>query len=505
MNKRSGTAAACLAFASMLSFQASFTPQAALADGAHSKPTASAGKEVASDSSGTVQGITTSPIPATTSSTPTQAPDPIPGQVGPASATPPAVPASAPPAPKGPPNDFPAQNESGSGNNFAPSDLGLAVSSSYIVEVVNSSISVYTRSTSPTLLGHFTLNSLAAVTNGGTCIDPTVTYWSWDARFAFGCETIGTGTDDVVVVSKTSSPLGQWCAFPISPSQFLDQQSFTVSADKIVEGGQGSSGYQWWSFDKAPMLTCGFATYQHFTSTHGPYRAALHITNEFDAKFVSVSGSHVWLGDFAGAPGSTTLTETQIGGVSFTVYPDVIVPGGKLGDNDLDNRPLVAIQEQETMDNHYVMVFATHIKVGANIAVAIYRVDFTASGNVISSHWNDAYTGFDLTMPGITLDAYGHVFVSYSFSGPSNAPEAVEDAYPPTGTTRYFSTEIFGATAGTTSCNGTMCDERWGDYQAGAPDPTNATYVWMASQYQLANGEFGWGTVIAQSDDTHVH
>jgi hypothetical protein len=64
---------------------------------------------------------------------------------------------------------------------------------------------------------------------------------------------------------------------------------------------------------------------------------------------------------------------------------------------------------------------------------------------------------------------------------------------------------IFGDTSGTTACSGTMCDERWGDYQAVAQDPSSPSDVWLASQYQMASGEYGWGTVIAEADYTHVH
>jgi hypothetical protein len=63
---------------------------------------------------------------------------------------------------------------------------------------------------------------------------------------------------------------------------------------------------------------------------------------------------------------------------------------------------------------------------------------FTASGNKIAQSWIDYYNGYDLTMPGVALDAYGHVFVAYSFSGSSFTPEAVADAYPPTGEAAIF-------------------------------------------------------------------
>jgi hypothetical protein len=86
-----------------------------------------------------------------------------------------------------------------------------------------------------------------------------------------------------------------------------------------------------------------------------PIRAASHITNEFDAKFVSISDSNAWLANFSGSPGSVSLTVTTIGTEYYTTFPDVTIPGGKLGDGDLDNRPLYAVQELETMGNHYVL------------------------------------------------------------------------------------------------------------------------------------------------------
>ena len=105
----------------------------------------------------------------------------------------------------------------------------------------------------------------------------------------------------------------------------------------------------------------------------------------------------------------------------------------------------------------------------------------------------------------MTLDGYGHVFVTYSRSGPTFTPQATEDAYSFDGATKYFSQTIYGNTPGTTSCDGSGCDEDWGDYSGAAQDPTNSAYVWVASEYQAASGRFGWGTVIAQADYTHVH
>jgi hypothetical protein len=458
-----------------------------------------------STASGGVQGIGTVPRAPSATATRTEAPRPIPGLLGTASAPRYLVTPNTRSAPESrtSPSDFPAQNESGSGNGWAPSDMGLAVSSTYIVQTVNSSLTVYTHSLTPTLLTHSSLNALVSPLHGGTCIDPTATYWGWDGRFAFGCETVSGSSPEIdVVISKTNNPTTNWCSVRLSPSEFLDQQSFTVTADKIVLGGQGAHGYQWWSLNKSQFLSCGFVTYQQFSSTHGPFRAAFHITNEFDAKFVSISGSNIWLANFAGSPGSVGLTVTSIGTASYTIFPDVTIPGGKLGAGKIDNRPLFAVQELESVDNHYVLDFVAHC---SSLSVCIYRIDFTGSGNRIANTWIDFYTGYDLTMPSITLDAYGHVFVSYSFSGSSFTPEAVEDAYPPTGGSRYFSTVIWGNVSGTTACGGGTCDESWGDYQAAAQDPSNPSYVWVASQFQSGNGEYGWGTVIAQADYTHVH
>ena len=403
------------------------------------------------------------------------------------------------------PSEFPAQQCCGGGNGWAPGDTNVAVGPNYVVEIVNASLTVYSRSTAGTQLSHTPVKALAHLSNGD-CIDVTVIYWSWDSRFAFGCTVLGaSGNTIVIAVSRTANPTGSWYVYQIHPDVFLDQPSITATADKMAIGGEGSNGYEFYILQKSTMLTGQYTRYQLFRSTRGPYRATVHITNEFDAKFVSVSGSNMWMANFTGAVHNVHMTEVALEAKSYSRFSDVAVPGGKLGNGKLDNRPLMAQQELESRDNHYVMVVSTLDQCGSNLCAEISRVDFS-NGNHVSQQWHRQITGYDTTYPAVTLDGYGDVFLTYTWSGPTLVPQAVADAFSFDGTTLSFSRVIHGGTPGTTSCDSQGgCDEDWGDYNGAAQDPTNSANVWVASEYQLSKGRYGWGTAIAQADYTRVH
>jgi hypothetical protein len=401
-------------------------------------------------------------------------------------------------APAHPPFQFPAQQCCGGGNNLAPADANITVSHNYVLEAVNSSITAYYRSTNGGLYWHTSLPGWLGLKSGSYCVDPRVIYWSWDNRFALVCSVTGTSpplTD--VAVSESSNPAAPWCIYRYNPPAFIDQPSITATADKIGISGtrvDNSDGYAvvW---QKSSMLTCSPARYVGTENNHALWRAAVHLTNEFDAKFVTVGGG-LWLLNASGTPnqGNVTWTQTKVENKDYAVLSDPADPGGHVGGGDLDNRFLSA--QQEYAGGHYVMELESTENCNQGLCIESVRIDFTSCGCVTHTFYLGEGNGVVYIYGSGTLDASGNIFISYSRVGTSFTPQAVAAAFNPSGSLRWNNI-IYGSTSGTTSCSGSNCDERWGDYLGAYQDPSTPSQVWFGGEYQLSSGQYGWGTVIA--------
>jgi hypothetical protein len=102
--------------------------------------------------------------------------------------------------------------------------------------------------------------------------------------------------------------------------------------------------------------------------------------------------------------------------------------------------------------------------------------------------------GWDYTYGAVGLDRNGDVFEVYSRSSSSAAPGTAVLA---TG----YDVVLQPAVAGTTSCSSGQsppCDDRWGDYLGTAIDPSDPNSVWVSGLYQVSDGPYGWGTIIAK-------
>ena len=95
-------------------------------------------------------------------------------------------------------------------------------------------------------------------------------------------------------------------------------------------------------------------------------------------------------------------------------------------------------------------------------------------------------------------DAAGDVFEVYSRSSATQAPGMAVVG-------PGFDVSIQPAGAATTACSDGQsepCDERWGDYQGTAIDPTNPNTVWMGGLYQATSGGYGLGSAISSVSTT---
>jgi len=360
------------------------------------------------------------------------------------------------------------------------------------------------------------LNQLIRNT-GGTlgpkeyCTDPTVVYWYWNDRFAVNCDiAFGSPNRFETFISFGNNPSAGWCRYEYrtAGNVFLDSPSLTVTDDKLVIGGQGdkNGGLQLVSWDKANMLSCGYAVWTEFGFGDSQFRAAVHQVDEYDAKFISccVGFFPTQLAEInvSGTTGAHNIsaTEYNIASDSSQSYSDVVVPGGRLGAGNLNNRIRTAVQSYENDGNRYTMLTANTADCGGgHTGIELMKLNANVQPMVLmNDHIWCGPGGSDFTYPGAALDAYGNIYVSMSRSWSSSTPEADYYAFNTSASSELWGYILHNAGSGLNSCGNGTCNERWGDYLGAAQDQGNGNYVWGAPDYQNASGEAGWATVIAR-------
>lgn len=109
--------------------------------------------------------------------------------------------------------DFFAQGQGCNGLGWAPSDMGLAVSSAYVVQTVNECIAVYNKTgTLLKVTDLCTFIGLPPNSGGAGCFDPRVTYDFVNSKFIVTVDFFVSGGNGTIYVatSKTNNPTGLW-------------------------------------------------------------------------------------------------------------------------------------------------------------------------------------------------------------------------------------------------------------------------------------------------------
>jgi hypothetical protein len=381
-----------------------------------------------------------------------------------------------------------------------------------LVETVNTQAAVYDKGTGAQLaLYHF-----ESFWTGGTtdeCVDPRTIYLPGDNRFAISCTDITNGTSPMrFAISATSDPTGPWYKFAAPNASFLDQDKILATSDKfIIAGNSTGTTEDIYVYNKSDVLS-GVATpvVVHLTTAHSNlYQAAVEQTYTANGYLIATyPGSDEWLATVGGTPaaGNVSLRETDLGPTTNTPPQEPVVPGGSIGDGDLDGRAYDAVYEAVTPGHKKVIQYSTADQCGSPLrdCVVSARIDLSGKTPVRQYEKSIGQKGWDYTYGAVGLDAAGHVYEAYSRSNASNDPGAA--ALGP-----GFNVTLQAATPGASSCSSTQpppCNERWGDYLSAAIDPSDPSSVWVTGLYQPTNGPFGggaddWATIIAKVSRAH--
>ncbi len=429
-----------------------------------------------------------------------------------------------------------------------PPDENGDVGPTYYIQVVNTSIGIYDKSTG-TRVAAFTFDAFMSQGNFGNLCDtdnfgdPVVVYDSFENRwfitdFAFKIDGSGNVVDppgafQCFAVSKTGDPVtGGWNFYSIAaPGALNDYPKFGVWPDGIYMSANmfgypasGSyQGYHTWALNKQQMYagapTVQVVDFSGDTSdfTVIPANARLQagapppgsseyfVSTEQFLNALSIYKFHVdW-----DKPSTSTFTGplTQL---QPNCWPNATPGNAATPANAVDVLPIRAMAQAQYTNiggaeslwvDHTVQrgVSATNTTcnatTGGNATIRWYQANVTG-GNVAAnvaqgaSFDPEGANTFFRFMPSLAVDRMGDMAIGYTKSNSATNPQvkyAGRLAGDPANTLgQTEQTLINGTGAQSGNCGSSAC-VRWGDYSGMALDP-NGCEFWMTGEYYATNG-----------------
>lgn len=415
---------------------------------------------------------------------------------------------------------FPGLNFTG----WVPPDTHMAVGPNHIVQVVNSSIGMFNKTTGQLLLSQQFTNSgfLQGTGAGSFTFDPRVIFDPDTGKFVVVVLDVDDGAQTSRVhlaVSDTSDPTGTWTI---------------ASIDNTLTDGSGNKF--WGDYPTVSTTTDSYLlTFNHFGFTvGGAFGSLFAISRDFaDVEFLptgqfSVSlakqvtpgqakghGVGIRFPSGGGNPGANVFEITKSGGVSSLSNKIVSIPiflpqsGGaemrgifidSLGDRMMDcsqtgNSVVFALTVNIGPDN-LGFSWPTSAPDPNHTKVRWGQIDitnFAGSGPTLLQAGDLAVEGDDsILVPAIIENTAGAIAVVATQTGPGITPKIVaasRRSADPLGTlspaTVFASSTNFNISSGGTS--------RWGDYAGIGVDPNDGTTFW-GSHELFVNASLTWRT-----------
>lgn len=390
-----------------------------------------------------------------------------------------------------------------------PPDTGIAAGPSYVLETVNESLAIYSKS-SGALVSSESLATLFSGFNSGSIgyFDPQVMYDDQAGRFVIEALVKGSNTAYVdFAVSNSSDPTQgfterQQVEVDQGGTDWLDNAKMGFNADAYVISGNlyafsGSGGPALLlTINKSSVLDQNSSTLTDYTVLRsGDFSlipARMH---------GSTTGSPMWLVEstWSGSTAisvvrmdsvlstSPTFTYTSVGVNSYSI-PTITQPGGTISGGAVDCRTL----DVEWFNNN--LVSALNSAVGPDAAAAWYEFNTGGSRPALTQQGViHPGTGISTYMPGLAVDASGDLGLTYMESSATEYASVYV-----TGRLASDPLNVLEGSVLVQAGNGQLTGNRAGDYAGVSLDPSSANTFWGANEYGLSGVAGGWGTAIAQ-------
>jgi len=406
---------------------------------------------------------------------------------------------------------------------WAPPDTAGAVGPAHFVEVVNTDLAVFDKSTGAVVYGPVGTNTLWSGF-GGSCEtrndgDGTVEYDSIADRWVISqFATSGPPYYQCVAVSTSSDPTGsyhryafQYQDFPDYPKLGVWPDAYYVTFNMFQTGFVGATSC---AYDRAAMLT-GAAATQQCVNLGTAYASLLPA--DLDGPTVPPAGAPGYLMNFGSGAlrvwkfdvdwatpantrliGPTTVTgvasfATACNGGSCIPQPGTTQKLASLGDR------LMYRLAYRNFGTHESLVVNHSIKTGTfgtgPSGIRWYEVRSPGTAPLVHQQGTYAPDSTYRWMGSAAMDRTGNLAVGYSVSSSTVKPGlrwAGRLSSDPLGTLgQGEATIVDGQGVQLPSL------DRWGDYTALSVDPIDDCTFWYVGQYLKADGTWNWSTRVA--------
>jgi hypothetical protein len=406
----------------------------------------------------------------------------------------------------------------------APPDTNGAIGTTQYVQIVNTSLAVFDKTSGAVLYGPVSINTLFQAL-GGSCAadndgDPVVVFDKIAKRWIISQFAVtATPYYQCVAVSKTEDATGGYnlyafnygTVFPDYPKMGVWPDAYLISFNMFTNTFQGAKAC---AYDRSAMLAGTAATQQCFqlsSSYGGLLPADLDGTTPPPAGSPGIfmargtSSLYRWLMhvDWA-TPANTTFSSTPaslpVASYAAACSGGTCVPQAGVSQklDSLADRLMFRLAYRNF--GSYDSVVVTHsVQIGStrkgNAAVRWYEVRNPRTATSVYQQGSFSPDSTWRWMGSMAQDKQGNMAMGYSVSSTSIHPGiryTMRAANDPLGTMRAETSIIEGAGSQTGSNLA-----RWGDYSAMTVDPVDDCTFWYTSEYLKANGAFNWSTRIA--------
>jgi N-acetylneuraminic acid mutarotase len=413
----------------------------------------------------------------------------------------------------------------------APPDTNGYVGDNQYVQIVNTGLQVFNKTTGASELGPISIESIWSGF-GGVCEnqgggDPVVMYDQISNRWVISeLGDQSQPTDECVAVSTSDDATGSYNRYDfnlasIFGNNFYDYPKLSVWPDAYYmsfnifnASGTAFLGPQPFAMDRTAMLA-GQPASIISTGTLSPTDDQL-MPASFDGSILPPSGApnpfteigtnptwHLWRFhvDFTN-PSSSTFTDAGTldpgpfnvvcGGSAGACVPQAGVPDQL---DTLGDRSMYRNAYRRFPDGHEALVGNMTVDSNGVAGIKWYQINNATSGTpgfVQDSTYqpDDTYRW----MGSAAMDASGDIAVGFSASSSSINPQiryAGRLATDPPNTLGQGEATLFAGTGSQTDTN-----SRWGDYSGLTVDPTDGCTFWYTNEYYTTNSSFNWHTRI---------
>jgi hypothetical protein len=422
-----------------------------------------------------------------------------------------------------------------SGTGFVPPDPNLAVGATQIVQTVNTSFGVFTKSGS--LVLQSTIQSLWS-NFGGSCqtgpnfSDPIVLYDKPAGRwlitqFAFDASLSFSNSVECIAVSTSSDATGSYNRYAFSISGLGDYPKFGVWPDAYYASYNlftvpGYAEPVLCAYNRSAMLTGGTANSVCFAA--GNTTDFTYLPSDLDGSTAPPAGEPAFYLELprhlAGStPTSVNLVKfhvdwtntanshltgpTSISVAQYTEACNTCVPqlGTSQTLDSLGDRLMHRLAYRNFGD-HEALVATHSVVAGSSIGLRWYEIRSPNGTPVVFQQGTYFPDSSYRWMGSIAMDKSGDIALGYSVSSASIFPSIRFTGRPPQkglGLMEAETTIIAGGGAQLpTTCGNIACGNRWGDYSSMAIDPTDdLTFAYTNEYYATSGGASSWRTRIA--------